>query len=399
MRNTGRTIGEASLVLCSLAASWLLVHQAPELVAGMMPENIWESPMIAHISIFPWTPLHPRTHFFSGAAVLGPALAMAAGAALLVEAAKQRMAVRLAGHSRFFCAYLALFAFQALVAATAFNRSAWDWSDHLNTLIFRREPVSRTLLNLEMDWPWTSLIPLGALLVVFLGRWYWKWEYRNFLLPAIVLSVSLAVPLVAAWIREDYYAGYLWPWLLAAPAAVFLTEKVAGRWPSAAARRDVLIPLLLCLAWLLVLLTPFLRDLWIPPSPEWPNFGNVAAFPWSEQAEPRSTTVAILGALVIGLAATALVEPVKLLRAGSGFGWLVLYQLILLIDGAMTAAPDWSAYFLSQIWPACTPCDPAIFPSWPWISLLALFALLTFFAGSDGQPAGHRLAFLQRPEA
>jgi hypothetical protein len=105
---------------------------------------------------------------------------------------------------------------------------------------------------------------------------------------------------------------------------------------------------------------------------------NVAAFPWDSAGEPQSTTVRLFGALFFALLGLLLVEIVKAVQIRRGrradYWPLLAFQVVLFFDVFATAAPDWAAYASSSVLEVPVPVEA--FPSWPWISLLALGFLL-----------------------
>jgi hypothetical protein len=361
------------------------------------------SPVVPFVGEVPWHPPDRYTHFFSGAASLGAALAVALVVAALLEVAKSRLA-----HREYLAMYLHCTAFQTLVTWAAFSRGAWDWAVHFQSLILTRGSSAGVLDFVGPRWPWLLFAPVGALATIRLAKRYRQWLFADSRIGGAesgrrkrqkvwvtILGGTFAVAVLTPWLGDYLVSAPPWWPSLATAALTFFAVVASVRWywrrssaaserldcrgiDRAKARRWVSI--LLGTAWLLAVLTPWLTELWFPPGPTWPQLGNVAEVPWSEQAEPRSSTVELMGALAIALVTIGLVETAKIIRIqtfeGFGFRLLLGFQVILLTDLLVSAVPDWSAFLLSRVLPRSFSVDPAMLPGWPWISLLTLIAIL-----------------------
>lgn len=404
MRNR---ILETGLLLSCASAAFLLATYSEEMLRSFVADSD-PRPQLPFVGQVPWLPGDEYTHFFSTPASLVPAFAVSMATAGLVEVAKSRLKSR-----RTLAAYLALLAFQILVAWSAFANRAWDWAIHFESSILTggSQQPAFTFRSWSPDWPWFSLAPFGAVLAVALAQKYWGWlkadsglgenaadGRRRLKLWITILAGVFLGAVLTPWIVDVVQHFRPWPSLvtlafavfaLMAAAVGFLKRKISGSEAAWKAKVGMYVPSLLCCAWLLGALTPWLTNVWFPPDPKWAHLGNVAAIPWSDQTEPRSTTVVLLGALAIGLVAVGLVELAKILRIhtfqGSGYGWLLGFQMVLFLDVLNSAAPDWSSYFLTRIFPASLQVAPDALPNWPWLSLLALTGILAWGRRRDAR--------------
>lgn len=402
MRNR---ILETDLLLSCASAAFLLATYTKEMLRSYVADSD-PQPQLAFVGQVPWLAGDEYTDFFSTPASLVPAFAVAMATAGLVELAKSRLKSR-----RALAAYLTLLAFQILVAWSAFANRAWDWAFHFESLILTGGSQQPAFMfkSWSPDWPWFSLAPFGAMAALALAQQYWRWlktdsglgktaAARRLKVWVTILAGVFLGAALTPWIVDVVQHFRPWPSLVTLALAVFvlmvvavdlLERKISRSEAVWKARARIYVPSLLCCAWLLGALTPWLTNVWFPPDPKWAHLGNVAAIPWSEQAEPRSTTVVLLGALAIGLVAVGLVELAKILRIhsfqGSGYGWLIGFQLVLFLDVLISAAPDWSSYFLSRILPPSLQVAPDALPSWPWLSLLALTGILAWGWRSDAR--------------
>lgn len=358
-------------------------------------DDPFSEPLIPHVGFAPWAPWNEHTHFFSGAGHLGRAILIALVTAALVEVIKSGMARREA-----LTRYVFFLVFQVFLTWGAFAQSSGDWSSHFQSL-FLTHGAGNSYSDhriLEPYLSWLVFTPLAGLLAVELAGWgrggieaLWRLRSRLWLPILFVAVLGLAVSIPSIDLGD--LPKPEWTWLALAALAAFTVAKVRqevglGRAAALAPKRSRWwVPALLGGAWILAALAPAITRIWFPPGGGWANLGDVAAFPWTEQAEIRSTTVSILGALVVALAAVGLVELAKIVRIrdfdGSGYGWLVGFQALLLADVLATAASDWSVFFLSLAWPSLSGAGPGIFPGWPWASLLALSAGLALSRRRD----------------
>lgn len=140
---------------------------------------------------------------------------------------------------------------------------------------------------------WAERLSTPAIAVYRWGRgaieaW---WRQRSKLAMPILLVVVLALAMSPSWIVDLELPRPGWTWLALAALAAFTVAKVRqalglGRAETLAPPRSRWwLPALLGGAWTLAALAPGIVGIWFPPGGGWANLGNVAAFPWTEQAE------------------------------------------------------------------------------------------------------------------
>jgi hypothetical protein len=315
--------GTGSVILFTSAA-WLTSCGAETLLVEHFYSPSFQSPNLPFVAYVPW---YIGGCIHSGVNQLGGALVIAAMVAVMAETAKAFLAARCA-----FGSYLGALGFQLAVVWAAVVHAGAEWAGHFVSLVFtrgQRELIWWTPSETEPVWPWPTAAALAVLMVLVLRS------------------------------RQE-------------------APKVAEGQPDAASSANWGRVGWLATAWLVGFLARPATDLWFPPTGNWPHLANVAAVPWDEAGEPQSTTVRLFGPLFFALVGVLLVEIVKSMQIRRGrraaYWPLLAFQVVLFCDVIASAAPDWAAYG----WPSVLGATVTIedFPTWPWISLLAIGLLL-----------------------